>query len=292
MNLKVSIVIINYNTKGITFNCIESIFSKTKDILFELIVIDNASRDGSKEKLSKLKYDNYQYIYNNENLGFSKTNNQGSRIARGDYLFFLNSDTILLNNVISVLVDCLEENQSVGIVGPKFLNSDRTLQISCRSFPSIKFGLIKIFPFIKYFLKKEVTKYYQDNKDHNKNSYVDTVSAGAFMISSKLFNEIGGFDEFSFMYAEDADICKRVRELGYKVMYNADAIIIHYGGQSSKLNSYKAIWSYYMAFYNLYKKHYFKKKALFIKPVFVFAALVKVLLYFFKKDKRMAWKNK
>ncbi len=290
--MDVSIIIINYNTKDLTKKCIESVFCHTQKNCFEVIVIDNASRDGSYETLSTLEYKNYCYIYNEKNIGFSKANNKAALTASGEYLLFMNSDMIFLNDVVSSLFKKIHHDPSVGVVGPKFLNPDRTLQVSCRNFPGIAFGLIKFFPFLKRFLPEKDLEYYQDQRDYSVEQKVDTVSAGALMISRKLFRDIGGFDEFSFMYAEDADICRQVRDRGLKVVYDPSATLIHFGGQSSKLNSYKAIWSYYFSFYHLYKKYYFGKVAILIKPVFFLRAIIGVMGNYFKKDKRVTWNNK
>jgi len=290
--IQISIIIINFNTKKLTKECIRSINEKVKMPSFEMIVIDNASMDGSQEELAKLKYPNFIYIYNKINIGFSKANNQGASLAHGEYLFFINSDMLFVNDVVGILVDYYKNNKNIGIMGPKFLNPDYTLQVSCRNFPSIKFGLIKFFPLIKIFLFKEYGDYYQKEKDFNKIQKVDTVSAGALLIAKELFDQIGGFDETSFMYGEDADICKRVRDIGKDVIYYPDAMLIHYGGQSSKLNSYKAIYSYYLAFYNLYKKYYFGSWAILFKPLFLFRAWIELVFNLFRKDKRITWTKK
>ncbi len=290
--IEVSIIIINYNTRELTKNCIDSIFYHTLETHFEVIVIDNASSDGSYDILSTLEYDNYHYIRNEKNIGFSKANNKAAIRASGAYLFFMNSDMLFVNDVVSCLLEKIHHNPEIGIVGPKFLNPDGTLQISCRKFPDIVFGLTKFFPCFKIFFSGKNPEYYQDQRDYSIEQAVDTVSAGALMISRKLFRDIGGFDEFSFMYAEDADICRQVRDRGLKIMYTPSAILIHFGGQSSKLNSYKAIWSYYFAFYHLYKKYYFGMAAIFIKPAFFLRALIGVVGNCFKKDKRVTWNNK
>jgi hypothetical protein len=292
MAMDVSIIIINYNTKKLTEECIDSIYEKVKAVTFEVIVIDNASTDGSKEVLSKLKNENCRYVYKNENLGFSKANNIGAELAKGQYLFFMNSDMLLLNDVPKLILDKFNTDKKIGIIGPKFLNPDHSLQISCRNFPSLIFGFIKFFPFLKYIFKKEYKKYYKKDEDYNSTIEVDTVSAGALIISRDLFFNIGKFDEISFMYGEDADICKRVRDKFLNILFCPEAFLIHYGGQSSKLNSNKAIWSYYLAFYFLYKKYYFGIFAIFIKPVFILRAYIAILLNIFKKDKRVTWSDK
>lgn len=291
MKIDVSIIIVNYNTSELTKSCIESIYRQTQKRRFEVIVIDNASTDGSYENLSSLEFEDYHYIFNQKNTGFSRANNKASFTAQGTYLFFVNSDMFFINDVVSLLVDTIESNPDIGIVGPRFQNPDGSLQVSCRNFPNISVGVAKFIPFAKYFLSKKVLAYYQNERDYSIAQNVDTVSAGALMVSRQLFEDMGRFDEFSFMYGEDADICRRVRDLGLKIIYSPDAVLVHFGGQSSRLNSYKAIWSYYFAFYHLYKKYYFGRSAIFIKPAFFLRALIALIGNYFKKDKRITWNN-
>ena len=290
--MDVSIVIINYNTKALTLECVQSIYNQTQGVGFEVIVFDNASQDGSRQVLSDLAYENYHYIYNQENIGFSRANNQASKLAKGQYLFFMNSDMVLLNDVTAILKKYYEDSRQIGIVGPCFLNADKSLQVSCRNFPSLVFGLLKFFPFLNGLLSDESCAYYQQDRDYSLIQEVDTVSAGALFIRRKLFEDIGRFDAFSFMYAEDADICRQVRDRGLKVVFMPDARLIHYGGASTQLNSGKAVWSYYFAFYHLYKKYYFGPLAIPLKPLFGLRALAALLANYFKQDKRITWRDK
>jgi hypothetical protein len=154
------------------------------------------------------------------------------------------------------------------------------------------FGLSRFLPFAGRVFSHEISAYYQKDRDYSVEQHVDTVSAGALMISKKMFDRIGGFDTFSFMYAEDADICRRVREQGQLVAYCPSARLIHYGGQSSRQNSYRAIWAYYFAFYYLYKKYYFGRFAIIVKPLFFLRACVAVTANFFNSDRRVTWGNK
>ncbi|SHO52253.1 hypothetical protein SAMN02745220_04463 [Desulfopila aestuarii DSM 18488] len=290
--MDVSIIIINYNTRELTHACLQSVYAETAGLRFEVIVIDNASVDGSREFLSSLTFKNYRYCYNDENLGFSRANNQAAAMAAGNYLFFMNSDMIFLNNVPLILKEHMERHSEVGILGPCFRNPDMTLQISCRNFPSLVFGCLKFFPFLKLFLSREATEYYQKERDYSSVQEVDTVSAGALFIRRQLFETIGRFDEFSFMYAEDADICRQVRDRGLLVVFQPAAQLVHYGGQSSQLNSSKAIWSYYFAFYHLYKKYYFGRLAIMVKPLFLLRAVVALAANMVRKDKRITWQDK
>jgi len=290
--IDVSIIIINYNTCELTENCITSIYQHTQKYRFEVIVIDNGSTDSSYDVLQNLEFENYQYLYNKKNIGFSRANNQAALTASGDYFFFMNSDMVFVNDVVSHLIETLQNNPGTGIVGPRFQNPDGSLQVSCRNFPGLLFGLLKFIPFLTGFLPRQALAYYQTDRDYSLEQNVDTVSAGALMIGKKLFKRIGGFDTFSFMYAEDADICRQVRDMGLKVTYHPEAVLVHFGGQSSRLNSYKAIWSYYFAFYHLYRKYYFGRLAVLIKPIFFLRALIAISGNYFKKDKRITWNHK
>lgn len=291
-NMDLSIIIINYNTRDLTVACIESVYAYTRDLEVEVIVVDNASTDDSGQVLSSLSYPGYQYVCNQKNLGFSRANNQASRMASGQYLFFMNSDMKLLNNVPGILKHYMEAHSDIGILGPKFLNADMSLQVSCRNFPSLLFGSLKFFPLLGIFLPREGATYYHRGRNFDEIQDVDTVSAGALFISRQLFEAIGRFDTFSFMYAEDADICRRVRDRGFRVVFMPEARLIHYGGQSTALNSSRAVWSYYLAFYHLYKKYYFGHAGVLVKPLFIARALVALVANRFRKDKRITWRDK
>ncbi len=265
----VSIIIINFDTRELTQQCLQSICDRTRQITCEVIVLDNASTDGSADALFCLTCNRYHYIYNEENIGFSSANNKASRTGRGKYLFFMNSDMIFINDVLAVLTAYFKNHPTTGIAGPMFLNADGSLQVSCRNFPNITFGLLRFFPFFKFFFPQEAAAYCQAGRDYSKIQTVDTVSAGAMLINKSLFEEMGGFDEFSFMYGEDADICRRIRDKGQLVVFVPAARLIHFGGQSSQLTSYRAVWSYYFAFYYLYKKYYFGWVGILLKPFFL-----------------------
>jgi len=292
--MDVSFIIVTYNTARMTLDCIQSIREHTRGVSFEIIVVDNASSDNSRELLGNPgpAFEHYRYIYNPENSGFSRANNLGAAIASGCFLFFMNSDMVLLNDVAAMLKYHMEAHGDTGITGPRFLNPDHSLQVSCRNFPGILFGCLKFFPFINRFFPGQTAAYYQEDRDYSHIQSVDTVSAGALMIRRQLFDEIGRFDTFSFMYAEDADICRQVRDRGLKVIFFPDARLVHYGGASTRLNSSRAVWSYYLAFYHLYKKYYFGPLGVVIKPVFMLRALAALAANHFKTDKRITWRDK
>ncbi|GAA4151353.1 glycosyltransferase family 2 protein [Chryseobacterium ginsenosidimutans] len=233
--MQVSIIIVNYNTKVITNNCIDSIISKTQDIEYEIILVDNGSTDGSKEHFEQR--DDIKYIYSLENLGFGKANNLGNQHATGEFLFILNSDTILIENSIKILKDFFEINESklnIGVLGAVLCDENLNMINTAGSFPQIKFY---ISDYLNLFFK---TKY----KTYKKISFsditkVDMVSGADMFLRRKLFNEVSGFDEKFFLYFEETDLQKRIVNLS-KINYITNQTkIIHLEGASSKVNNWK-----------------------------------------------------
>jgi hypothetical protein len=224
---KISIIIVNYNTCDITLGCLYSL-KKDKTIpSYELILIDNASSDNSVSKFRKLKWKNLVFVSNKENLGFAKAVNQGIRIAKGKYILLLNSDTKAKKGAIRKLVNFAENAKDVGVVVPRLVNPDKSVQPSCFYLPSVSRA------FKRYVLGIGVSldKFYPDSK---KPVVVESAVAAVFLITPLALREVGLFDERYFMYFEDLDYCRRVNKEGLKVYYLPDAEIIHYHGQSGK----------------------------------------------------------
>ncbi len=293
MQLDVSVIIVNYNTSDLLYQCVRSVYSQTTKSNCEVIVVDNNSSDGSvamvQQKLSEVIL-----VSNTVNRGFSKANNQGIRRSNGRYVLLLNSDTVILDNAIDKMVEFAEKHADVYGLGPKLLNSDGTLQKSHRAFPSIKFGVYKALGVQRLFPDNQTIKnYYSSDADYDKTIEVETLSAACLMIRKSVLEHIGLLDEQSFMYAEDADMCYRLRNAGGKVVFFPETEIIHHGGQSSQKNSYRAILAYYQAFFRFYDKYYFRRilgpfSYLLCIP-FVGLACVDMIRNVFRKDKRVTW---
>lgn len=226
--MDVSIIIINYNTLNVTNNCIQSVLSKTKLIDYEIILVDNASTDGSKEFFENRS--DIKYIYSDTNLGFGKANNLGVQHSRGRNLLFLNSDTILLNNAVKILSDCLDSHQEIGVVGGNLYNvkGDPTISYE-RTFPSI------VQSINRYLLNIPFRIIYKKNLYHNftnRNLTVAYISGADLMIRKSLFDEFGGFSPKYFMYYEETDLCFRINKKGYLIYSCPKAKIIHLEGAS------------------------------------------------------------
>jgi len=256
MQLDLSIIIVNYNVKEFLQNLLHSITKSALNIDYEIIVIDNASNDGSVEFI-KEKFPSVKLIANKENLGFSKANNLGLKIAQGMYLLLLNPDTLLREDTVHRMLQFFKNTSEAGLAGCKILNPDGSLQLACRrSFPGpwTSFckvtGLSSIFPKSRIFARYNLT-YLDENQTYE----VDAVSGSFMMMKREVFEKIGGFDEEFFMYGEDLDLCYRVQKAGYKVFYVHDTQIIHYKGESTKRSSFDETKVFYNAMNLFVKKH-------------------------------------
>ncbi len=226
MTPEFSIIIVNYNTKQLLLNCIHSLQIKLKNgPKYEIIVLDNASTDGSPIALKKISLKNLKVIQSKINLGFAKGNNIAAKQAKGKYLFFLNSDTLIKEINLSKIAQLFEKDQHIGLIAPKLLNIDNTIQPSCYHSQNLK-NAIK-----EYWLgqKNAFSKYTPNKKTA---SEVDLVVAAAIFLPTKLFWQIGGWDERYFMYFEDLELCKKLKSANKKILYVPDLQVVHLHGSS------------------------------------------------------------
>ena len=240
-----SLIIVSFNTKEILKNALSSIFAYCPGEMFEVIVIDNNSGDGSAEMLNNFFGDKIKLIINKHNAGFGAANNLGAKIARGEYLFFLNSDIIAKEDILSGLAKIFESRPEIGILAPRLILPDGSEQkFASGNFPSLAdliLGKIKKDAAEKKYIK------------------IDWVSGAALAIRKNLFDQAGGFDENFFMYFEDIDLCKRVKDISYQVAVLPSITVVHLGGKSLK-NDRQRKKHYYVSQDYFYKKHYGKLK--------------------------------
>jgi len=223
--MDVSIIIVNYNTKVLTLQCIDSIFAQTSGIDFEVILVDNGSVDGSRELFTS---DNrITYIYSHENLGFGKANNLGVTYAKGQYLFFLNSDTYLLNNAIQQFYAfCKASPVKLGFVGTCLLDKDGGINGYGDEFPSIWKSLKRAM----HLTNKQHSPHYNDLRFFE----VEYVLGADMFVANSVFSEVGGFDESFFMYYEESDLQYRTHIKGYKNVIIDGPQIVHLEGKSTQ----------------------------------------------------------
>lgn len=228
-NIAVSIIIVNYNTCQLTTACIQSVLEKTASIPFEIIVVDNASSDGSVITLCK-KFPAIRVIPSANNLGFGKANNLGASYARGKFLLLLNSDTLLVNDAILILFNYLSspENINVGICGGNLYTKEMAPNHSYATFyPSLFNVIVYRSQLSTIFRKSDVFNNTGSIKE------VAIIIGADLFIRKSLFDEMGGFDPFFFMYVEDGELSYRVKKAGYQIVSVPEAKIIHYQGKSS-----------------------------------------------------------
>lgn len=232
--LDVSVIIVNWNTRELLRDCIWSVYEHSGDVSCEIIVVDNASTDGSTEMV-RAEFPKVHLLENTDNHGFARANNQGIMASRGRYVLLLNSDTRVLDNALEKVVTFADENREAAVVGCRVLNPDLTLQPTCFMFPSafnmvLSFTyLYKLFAANRLFGRERMTWW---NRDDVRS--VDVVT-GCFMLVRRLaIQEVGMMDKRFFMYAEETDWCFRFKQAGWKVLFTPHAEIIHHGGQSSR----------------------------------------------------------
>ncbi len=254
--MDLSIIIVNYNVKEFLQNLLHSIEKASLKISKEIIVIDNASDDGSVE-LIREKFSSIKLIQNKINLGFGRANNQGLVIAQGKYILFINPDCIVSENTLDNMISFFEDHPECGLAGCKILNSDGSLQLACRrgfpgpwtSFTKVT-GLSNLFPKSKIFARYNLTY-----MDEDQTYEVDAVSGSFMIIRKEVYEKVGGFDEQFFMYGEDLDLCYRVQKAGYKVFYVHTTQVIHYKGESTKRSNIDETKMFYNAMHVFVKKH-------------------------------------
>lgn len=223
---KLSIIIVNWNTKDLLRDCLTSINQTKEELALEVIVVDNGSTDGSVQ-LIKSEFLDVKLIANKENLGFAKANNQGIRKAGGDYMLLLNSDTELKPKALSNLVNFASKEKKAAVVGPKLLNPAGPAQLSTRNLPTISRA-------VKEYWLGQKGAYDGYVPSGNKAIEVEAVVGAAMLIPKKVIDQVGLLDERYFFYYEDLDFCRRVRRAGFKVYYLPTAEIIHYHGASGR----------------------------------------------------------
>ena len=288
-HLKLSVVIVSYNVKYFTEQCLDSVLKASELVDTEVFVVDNSSSDDSLEYLRPL-FPQVQFIANIDNVGFSCANNQAIREAKGEYVLLLNPDTVVGENTFTRTCDFMDSHPDAGALGVKMIDGHgRFLPESKRGFPSPwhsfskMSGLARLFPHNKFFGGYHLL--YLDEDQMNK---VD-VLAGAFMLLRKeALNKVGYLDERFFMYGEDIDLSYRIRKAGYENYYLPERII-HYKGESTK-KDIRYVRNFYEAMLIFFNKHYPDSNGFFkfmIRAAIVtYGFFIAVLKSFRKSEKR------
>lgn len=247
----VSIILVNYNGAEVVLECLRSLHQFLHSTPYEIIVVDNASTDYSAALIAE-KFPTIQLIKQVENRGFGTGNNIGAKQAKGDFLFFLNTDTVLINDVLPSLVTLMENHPQVGIIGTKLCNADGSLQLSVASEISIA-GEYQTLKQLKQYTRAQQRKATKQKFEHVQS--VAIVVGAAFFMRRSLFEALDGFDETFFMYFEESDLCQRSRDRGWQVLYAPHVSIIHLGGYSVGKVSDRMRLEYRRSQLYYYRKH-------------------------------------
>lgn len=254
-NVMLSIVIISYNTKNMLRLCLDSIFRYPLTLgRFEIIIVDNASPDKSGEMVRK-RYPQITLIQNHKNHGFAYASNQGIRHGKGEYYLLLNPDTRLLPDALNTMMYFLMDNPDIGASGGLMMNENGTMQPSCLVYPTylnVFFSRSSFFTKIPFVAKKarQIRSLPDGITD------VDALAGGYFYLKREALNQIGLFDERFFLYVEDIDICKRMKDVGWRVVFNPESKIIHHWGASSAKMKRKTFWWHHLSMYKYFQKHH------------------------------------
>lgn len=280
-----TVQIVNWNAREPLRQCLQSIRAHPPGVPYEILVLDNNSHDGSVQMLEK-EFPPIHLLVSEQNLGFSKGHNLCAKHAKGDYLFILNPDTLLSPSALDRLVAFASAHPEIGIIGPKLLNPDGSLQFSCRRFPEPTAALFRNTPLGKLFPNNHYTReYLMTDWDHNSVREVDWVSGAALFVRKTVFEQLGGFDEQFFMYCEDVDLCYRAWQAGWKVVYYPDVVIYHAIGRSTDLVANKMIRTFHQSMYRYYKKHYLKKTTLWMRPLIPLGLFLRASVFILKNYK-------
>lgn len=277
--MRLSVIIVNYNVKYFLEQCLHSVKKACKNIDAEIIVVDNYSTDGSKDYLTGL-FTGINFIWLQTNTGFAKANNIGVANAKGDFILYLNPDTILPEDCLEKCLHFFDEHLQAGGLGIKMIDgSGKFLKESKRAFPSPLISLFKLTGLTKLFPKSKLfARYHLGHLPNNKNQQIDVLAGAFMMVPKKVLNQVGYFDERFFMYGEDVDLSYRIQKAGYKNYYFAESTIIHFKGESTKRGSLNYVRMFYKAMSLFVKKHYngtkagififFIQTAIFIRAIF------------------------
>lgn len=253
---RISVILVNYNGRAFIEECLDSLVKDPGAEHLEIFVVDNGSRDGSPELISK-KYPKVGLIRNDENRGYARANNQAIQAAGGEYFLLLNTDTAVPPGVLFELLEALKSDPNAGAVGPLLYFDEGKFQVS--------FG--KKVDFIHEILQKSILTFFYKNrlKSMRRNLYVGWLSGACMLVEKKALKDVGYFDDSFFLYFEDIDLCYRLRKKKYKLIFTPSVKVYHKGGGSSAANSLKNRFFYRQSQLYFYRKHNSKMSLLLLK---------------------------
>jgi N-acetylglucosaminyl-diphospho-decaprenol L-rhamnosyltransferase len=276
MNPDVSVIVVNWNTCDLLAQCLASILDTRDALDVEVLVVDNASSDGS-QAMVRSRFPGVRLIENEENVGFARANNQAMALCRGRYALMINSDAIATPGAIQALVGLADAEPRAGIVGAQLLNPDGSFQASYSPFPT----LWREFLILTGLGRLLRGRWYPSRgpMEDKGPRIVDYVEGACLLVRRQATQEVGGLDEGYFMYAEEVDWCYAMKQRGWQVWYQPDARIIHHGGASSRQRRTQREADLYRSRVRFFRKHYGDAAAVGLKMLIYSLTVVKVVVH-------------
>lgn len=274
--MKISLVIVNYNTREELKSALRSIYALNGADELEVLVVDNGSADGSQEMV-RSEFPGAHLVINEENRGYSQACNLGIMHTDAPYVMMLNSDIEFKESGPRELVEFLESHPRVGAVGPQLLNRDGSLQHSCRNFPSLLESLGHAFLGDLFPRNPFTRSYHMVDFDHTRASSVDWVSGAAMMLRRSAYEEVGGFDEGYFMYVEDVDLCWRLREAGWETYYYPEVKVVHHIARASSQHSTRMLYHHHRSMYRFFTRRERGWKGWLLRPLILMGIAARFL---------------
>ncbi|MBO0703313.1 MAG: glycosyltransferase family 2 protein [Candidatus Dormibacteraeota bacterium] len=251
----VSVIIVNYNTRDLLLQCLDALEQAT-DAPHEVIVVDNGSSDGSADAVEQRF--RKAIVVRHQNVGFGRGNNAGLQQAAGRFVLLLNSDVVVKRGCVDRLADHLLLHPEVGAVGPRLVRPSGQLDLACRrGFPTPRasffrvIGLSRLFSHSRFFNAYNLG-YLDEHQEHE----IDAGSGACLLVRRSTIDQVGFFDPDFFMFGEDLDLCFRIKEGGWKVMYLPSAEAVHLKGQSTRLATRRMLFAFHSAMWTFHSKHY------------------------------------
>lgn len=256
MSPDLSVIVVTYNSAAHIGPCLASLRESTRGVSCETIVVENASPDGTAALVAR-EHPWARLIARTENAGFAAAVNEGVAASAGNFIAAVNPDTRFNHDALSPLVAYLREHADVGIVAPRLLDPDGSVQLSCRAFPGYATALFNRYSLLTRLLPRNrySRAYLMSDFAHDEVRDVDWVSGAAFVIPRAVFQRIGGMDAGFFMYSEDVDLCRRVHDAGYRVVYNPTVSLVHEIGGSTRSLPVRMVIERHRSMWRYYRKH-------------------------------------
>lgn len=249
-----TISIVNTNNRGLLDRCLGTIYETTKKISFEVFVVDNACSDGSADMVRE-KYPGVKLLLNSERKGFTANHNQVLRAMNGDYVLLLNEDTEIGAGCLDEMLEYLEEHPDVGALGCRILNPDGSAQNSIHRIPTLG-ALFSHALMLSYLFPRSIRLAGYKKWGYDEIREVPFMIGAILMLPRRVIDKIGLLDEQFFLYMDDPDLCKRVRDAGWKVVFYPNVEIMHYGGVEMARMSDRAFHNSFRSMHFFFKKHY------------------------------------